>query len=267
MCGSKQFTVRRGNTMTMSLPTYSQTYTACYYEVTAGNATFTNLVDYSYTLEVVFNAVSRVTVTVLNGTSLEKASNPQYIYQTPQTLYFDATGGETVYFHVDGSTTSLTPEFSITGQTIVTRITEYPVENSEEEIADQELNIIYKPVIVYVYDEYEQQKVYKPRKPQYGLDILTLIITFGVLVYVPCSHTLDNWEKAFGKNRPKKLKRVDSSDLEEFDVHNKKNTILKSNPGLDTTQKPLKFTPDDPEINVEQQLPTQRHSIAEKGRS
>ena len=62
---------------------------------------------------------------------------------------------------MDGSTASATSEFSITAKTIVTRITEYPVEDSEEEAEDVKEDIVYEPVVIVV----EAEKVIKPRKP------------------------------------------------------------------------------------------------------
>ena len=82
MCGTKEYSVARGTPLTMTMPT-SSSFTACYYQVTAQNSTFNNLIDYSYTLEILFNTVTAATVSVVNGTDLETASNTQIVYGTP----------------------------------------------------------------------------------------------------------------------------------------------------------------------------------------
>ena len=83
-------------------------------------------------MKVEFNTVTANAVSVVNGANLETASNLQIIYQTPATLWFDATLGETIYFHVEGTSNSVTAAISITASLVVTRITEYPVEVTEE---------------------------------------------------------------------------------------------------------------------------------------
>lgn len=82
----------------------------------------------------------------------------------------------------------------------MTRITEYPVENSEEEAEDEKEEIIYKPVEIIVSEE---EKVIKPRKPQFGLDILTLVMSIGIVVYIPYVKFLNNWSAACGSRAKK----------------------------------------------------------------
>jgi hypothetical protein len=111
----------------------------------------------------------------MNGTSIKNADGAERVISVNSTFVYDAHAGNTVFFHVKGFQT--TPKFEVNVELVRARITEWPVEDDDEVIVVVESSVGEETTIM-------EETIYKVRKAQYGLDVLTLVITFSIVIYV-----------------------------------------------------------------------------------
>lgn len=104
-CGSTtQYTVLPTVATTATVTTSSFTSASiCYYQFTADNTTFTDTVNYAWSLDFAFNNYYTATVVFLNGTEIESASDAVTVTSVDQTFTYSAHDGNTVFLYVKGT--------------------------------------------------------------------------------------------------------------------------------------------------------------------
>lgn len=144
----------------------------CYFQFKYDNSTINDTDNYNMTIKFVLSIYGGVTVSIMNGTTLESASNLQVVDSVFDEFEFDAANGNTVYFHVEGIQTDT--YFAVWAFSNVVRTTPWP---------DAEARVIIETTYVQENITVPEEPL-KPRDPQYSLDVITAVIVFYVLVFL-----------------------------------------------------------------------------------